>query len=263
VSRNTYAVIAQELFASDARRLNQIKFLGPLGKRLEWEELRLVEAKELGDGGIRQLLSPLRRRQAVLQDDLDLVPPAWRAPIEREDEAVTVPDAHNRIQTRASSTRGETELVHGAIENVVCGDENAGALLDRLGRVIERVDGDRAAANAVRLLEERDIDTDSSLGGELPQKVGSGGSCSAGSCLQVSGCPEHQVRVDWEGTTDDCNLPRGFTLGEHKAQKSGEESHKSSAEPHVDDGEVDDGFEGGFALARTFKSNNSSGRLLN
>ena len=135
----TDVIRAQELLASDARNRRQAQVLGNLGQRLEGEERGGIDAQEFGDGGGRQLLGPLRSRQSVLQDDLESGPPRRGALVNGEDEAVAIPDAHLGVIICVRDTLGQTKLGHGVEHDLVGLDEDARALLDPLGRVIEPV----------------------------------------------------------------------------------------------------------------------------
>ena len=68
-------------------------------------------------------------------------------------------------------------------------DKDAGAELDGLGGVVQGIDGQGAAADAVRLFKDGDVDGQLLLGGEALQVVRCRGPGRAGACMSTLVAP--------------------------------------------------------------------------
>ena len=80
---------------------------------------------------------------------------------------------------------GEIEFSDGRLENLVYGDEDGGAELDGIGRVIIRADGGAAAADVRIAIVEGDMEGNGGVISILAKMVGSGCSGSTGASGNV------------------------------------------------------------------------------
>jgi len=80
-------------------------------------------------------------------------------------------------------------VLRGIVEDMVHGNEDGSALLDGQSGVVVDVDGDGAAANVLRLLQDGDVDGHTLLSGISLQVIGGRGSSSASACTE-----------DWEAS---------------------------------------------------------------
>lgn len=158
----SHLVLRKKLLPRDPRDLHQPQLIRPRRQRPKREIRLLVQLQELAHNLLDQIDSPVGTH-AVPPPQLARVPPPGGALRRLVDEALAVPDGRDVILTVGNAVvgaNGQVEVLGAVVEDVVDADEDGCAQLNGLRRVAIRVDGQRAAANAVCLFKDCDVDLD-------------------------------------------------------------------------------------------------------
>lgn len=103
---------------------------------------------------------------AIPPPQLARVPPPGRAVRRLVDKALAVPDGRDvglALGDAVVGPDGQVEVLGAVVEDVVDGDEDACAELNGLRRVVVRVNRQGAAADAVCLFKDCDVDLGAGL----------------------------------------------------------------------------------------------------
>lgn len=158
----SYLVLRKKLFPRHPRNLHQPQLIRPRRQRPKREIRRLVQLQKLAHNLLDQV-DRVVGAHAVPPPQLARVPPPGGAVRRLVDEALAVPDGRDVVPALGDAVvcaRGQVEVSGAVGEDVVDGDEDGRAELNGLRRVAVRVDGQGAAADAVRLFKDCDVDLD-------------------------------------------------------------------------------------------------------
>lgn len=157
-----YLVLRKKLLPRHPRDPHQPQLIRPRRQRPKREIRLLIQLQELAHNLLDEINRPIGAH-AVPPPELARVPPPGGAIGGLVDEALAVPDGRDVILAVGDAVigaDGQVEVLGAVVEDVVDGDEDGCAELNGMRRVVVRVDGQRAAANAVRLFKDCDVDLD-------------------------------------------------------------------------------------------------------
>lgn len=119
---------------------------------------RLVHLRELSDDALDEL-NRLVRRQAIFPPHLRDIPPPRGTLGRLKDELLAIPNSSDgAFLLCVGLANGEVEFLACIVQDMVDGDEDGCAQLNRLGRFIEGIDGESAATDMIRLFKDGDVD---------------------------------------------------------------------------------------------------------